>query len=200
MKRVLLLIPKGAEVLETAVFFDVLGWASIEGTEPIEVVTVGLQREVRCTFGLRIVPDRLLADVGADDFDALAVPGGFEEFGFYEEAYADDVGSLIRAFAAQAKPIASICVGALPLGKSGVLEGKFATTYALSGDQRRRQLAAFGVDVEDTRVVRDGNVITSTCPATAPDVALLLLEILTDAANADHIRALMGYPPRDALR
>ena len=195
MKRVLLLIPKGAEVLETAAFFDVLGWASAEGSEPIEVTTVGLQAEVRCTFGLRVLPDRLLVDVHPADFDALAVPGGFEEYGFYEEAFSDAVGDLLRAFAADRKPVASICVGALPLGKSGILAGKCATTYHLGGGRRRRQLADFGVDVEDEPVVCDGNLITSTSPATAVDVALLLVEMLTDAANADHIRHLMGYAP-----
>ncbi len=98
MKKVLLLVPKGAEVFETAAFFDVLGWASLEGDEPIEVVTAGLEREVTCTFGLRLLPDTLLSEVEIDDFDALAVPGGFEEYGFYEHAFADEVGELIRAF------------------------------------------------------------------------------------------------------
>ena len=45
MKRVLLLIPKGAEVFELAAFYDILGWASAEGSEPIEVVTVIDSRE-----------------------------------------------------------------------------------------------------------------------------------------------------------
>ena len=83
-KRVLLLIPRGAEVLETAAFFDVIGWANTYGSVPIEVTTVGLEREVRCTFGLRVLPDRQLNEVEPAEFDALALPGGFEEHGFYE--------------------------------------------------------------------------------------------------------------------
>ncbi len=195
MKKVLLLVPKGAEVFETAAFFDVFGWASLEGNERIEVVTVGLEREVTCTFGLRILPDALLSEVNVEDFDALAVPGGFEEYGFYEHAFADEVGDLIRSFNQSAKPIASICVGALPVAHSGALKGRCATTYHLAESPRKQQLAGYDVRVLDDAIVRDGNIITSTSPATAVDVALTLLEELTSPENAELIRGLMGFPP-----
>jgi 4-methyl-5(b-hydroxyethyl)-thiazole monophosphate biosynthesis len=196
MKRVLLLIPHGAEVYETAAFHDVLGWASAEGCETIEVVTAGLQPEVTCTFGLRILPDALIGDLRLVDFDALALPGGFEEYGFYEEAFSTTVGEVIRDFDRRSKPIASICVGALPVAHSGVLTGRTATTYHLGDGRRRRQLAGYDVDVLDQPIVRDGNVLTSTAPATAVDVAFTLVEILTGRANADHIRSLMGFASR----
>jgi 4-methyl-5(b-hydroxyethyl)-thiazole monophosphate biosynthesis len=193
MKRVLLLIPHGAEVYETAAFVDVLGWASLEGCERIEVVTAGLQPEVTCTFGLRLLPDALIGELRLDDFDALAIPGGFEEFGFYEEAFSATVGEVIRNFDRRSKPIASVCVGALPVAHSGALTGRCATTYHLGDGRRRRQLAAYGVDVLDQPIVRDGHILTSTAPSTAVDVALELVEILTDRANSEHIRALMGF-------
>jgi 4-methyl-5(b-hydroxyethyl)-thiazole monophosphate biosynthesis len=195
MKRVLLLIPKGAEVFETAAFIDVLGWADAEGTTPIEVVTAGLSPQVLCTFGLKIVPDRLIDEVDPSTFDALAVPGGFEEHGYYEEAYSAAVGDLIGAFDDLERPIASICVGALPVAASGALDGRCATTYHLDGNRHRRQLAEFGVAIVDRPIVRDGHVITSTAPATAIEVALALLEDLTDRGNAERIRRLMGFGP-----
>ncbi len=196
MKRVLLVIPHGAEVYETAAFIDVLGWASLEGSEKIEVVTAGLQPEVTCTFGLRLLPDALIGQIDLDDFDALAIPGGFEDYGYYEEAYSETVGDVIRAFDRSARPIASVCVGALPLAHAGALNGRCATTYHLGDGRRRRQLAAYDVDVLDEAIVRDANVVTSTAPSTAIDVALTLVEILTDRANADHVRALMGFGAR----
>lgn len=193
MKRVLLLIPHGAEVYETAAFIDVLGWASIEGNEEITLVTAGLQPEVTCTFGLRLMPDVLIGDVDLEEFDALALPGGFEEFGFYDEAFSETVGDVIRAFDRSSRPIASICVGALPLAHSGVLKGRCATTYHLGGSRRRAQLEAYGVKVLDRRIVVDGNVLTSTAPSTAIDVALTLVEMLTDRENAANVRELMGF-------
>ena len=65
-------------------------------------------------------------EVSADEYDALAIPGGFEEFGFYEEAYNEQLLELIRLFDSQKKWIATVCVGALPVGKSGVLNGRKA--------------------------------------------------------------------------
>ncbi|MFH2132175.1 MAG: DJ-1 family protein, partial [bacterium] len=42
-------------------------------------------------------------------------------------------------------------------------------------------------------IVQDGNIITSTSPATALEVAFLLVEKVTTAENADKIRQMMGF-------
>jgi 4-methyl-5(b-hydroxyethyl)-thiazole monophosphate biosynthesis len=193
MKQVLLLLCKGFEIYEAAAFYDVLGWSGGYGTEEVKVVTAGLQKEVQGTFGIRVISDRLLSEVKAEDFDALAIPGGFETYGFYEEAYSAPVSGLISAFSALEKPIASICVGALPLAKSGILKGRRATTYHLREGLRRKQLAGFGVDVVDEPIVFDGDVTTSASPATAMEVAFSLLTRLTGKENADYIRKGMGF-------
>lgn len=44
---------------------------------------------------------KTIEEVSADDYDALAIPGGFEEFGFYEEAYNEKLLDLIRQFNSQ---------------------------------------------------------------------------------------------------
>jgi 4-methyl-5(b-hydroxyethyl)-thiazole monophosphate biosynthesis len=193
MKRVLLLLCDGVEILEAGAFYDVLGWASEYGNTTIDVVPVGLRPEVSCTFGLKLIPDRVLGDVQAGDFDALAIPGGFGEYGFYEEGFTDEVADVIRAFESLDRPIAAICVGALPVASSGILEGRRATTYHLMGGQRRKQLGDFGAELVDEPIVRDGNIITSTGPGTAVGVAFELLEDLTDADNVARIRHLMGF-------
>ena len=170
-----------------------MGWSGVYGTEAIEVVTVGLQSEVRGTFGIKIIPDQLLSEVKIEDFDALAIPGGFETFGYYVEAYSDLVADLIRRFDESKKPIASICVGALPLANSGILQGRQATTYHLREGIRRKQLADFGVKVIDEPIVRDRNIITSTSPATAMSVAFELLANITSQENARQIHHMMGF-------
>ncbi len=199
MKSVLLLLCEGVEWFEAAAFHDVLGWSGEHGLEPVQVTTVGLKREVTCTFGARLIPDALLPEIDVDEFDALAVPGGFESFGFYGEAYSEPVARLIRRFGELNKPVASICVGALPLAHAGLLTGRRGTTYHLLGGQRRKQLAEFGVQVVDQPLIRDENVITSTSPATAVEVALCLLAELTGAENADRIRHLMGFGAAQAV-
>ena len=202
--KVLLLALSGFELLEFSAFADVLGWAKLEGGLDIEYETAGFSREVRSTFGVPITVDRVLwrrgagvcspISVCAEDYDALAIPGGFEEYGYYEEAYRQDTAGLIRAFHKAGKPIASICVGALVLANSGILEGRKATTYALSGGHRQKQLAEFGAEVQaDEQIVVDGNLITSCGPSTASGVAFRLLEMLTDRESTGRVRTLMGY-------
>jgi len=193
MKKVLLLLCKGVEVYEAAAFYDVLGWSGVYGTEAVEVVTVGLQNEVQGTFGIKLIPNKLLSTINAEDFDALAIPGGFETYGYYEDAYSELVADLIRRFEALKKPIASICVGALPLANSGILRGRRATTYHLREGLRRKQLAGFGANVVDQSIVHDKNVTTSTSPATAMEVAFSLLTELTGEQNAEQIQYLMGF-------
>jgi protein deglycase len=195
VKRVLLLLCDGVEIFEAAAFHDVLGWASEYGSEAVEVVPVGVRREVVCSFGLRVAATRLLTEVRADDFDALALPGGFGEHGFDDCALTEPVAALIRRFDELGRPIAAICTGAVPVAASGVLVGRRATTYQLLGGHRRRQVAGYGVEFVDAPVVSDGAITTSAGPGTAIEVALRLLEQLTDAANASHIGRLMGFGP-----
>ncbi len=193
MKKVLLLLLKGVELYEAAAFFDVLGWSSSYGKEKVEVITAGIEKTTVSTFGLQMQPELLIQDVDASEFDALAIPGGFGDYGFYEHAYADVVVELIHGFNRLGKIIASICVGALPIAHSGILEGRCATTYHLMGGRRRKQLSDFNVKVVDERLVQDDNIITSTSPATAMDAAFLLLETLTSKENAQEIKQLMGF-------
>lgn len=141
-----------------------------------------------------VIVDTCIAELDLDDYAALAIPGGFEEFGFYEEAYRQEFLEIIRDFERKGKPIASICVAALPLGKSGILANRKATTYHLKDGMRQKQLQEFCPHVvPDKPVVIDKNVITSFCPETAAEVAFQLLELLTSKEEADQVRIGMGY-------
>lgn len=196
MKNVLILLANGFEAYEAAVFTDVLGWADAFGNERLRTRTAGLRRELTCAFGLRVVVDSLLNELDPDAFDALAMPGGFGTAGFYQDAFSEEFLTAIRHFHAGGKPVASVCVASLSLGKSGILNGRPATTYLLE-ERKKKQLADMGAIVQDKGIVADGRTITSSAPGNALDVAFLLLEMLTSKANADRIRTLMGIPGQD---
>lgn len=191
--KVLLFLAKGFETMEASVFIDVMGWAKTDHGCDVSVVTCGVNKTVVSTFGVPVTVDMLLDEVNADDYDALAIPGGFAEYGFYEEAYSETVGELIRKFNDQQKPIATICVAALALGYSGILAGKKATTYHLNGGMRQKQLAEFGVDVINEPIVVTDNIITSYCPQTAPGVAFKLLEMLVGTEKMLSVKTAMGF-------
>jgi 4-methyl-5(b-hydroxyethyl)-thiazole monophosphate biosynthesis len=193
MKKILILLSNGFEAYEAAAFIDVLGWANTFGSEKIKIVTSGLHPKLTCTFGFCVIPDTTVDKLNLDEFDALAIPGGFENAGFYEDAYSEEFLDTIRLFHQNKKIIAAICVGALPLGRSNILKNRKATTYHLLEGKRRKQLAEMGATVIDRSIVVDENIITSSSPATALDVAFLLLEKLTSKENTNKIKVLMGF-------
>ncbi|MCL9998855.1 MAG: DJ-1/PfpI family protein [Erythrobacter sp.] len=197
-KRVLLLLAEGFEPLEAAGFTDVLGWANIDGDEPIELVSAGLRPCLRATFGFSVMPDALVSDLDLDSFDALAVPGGFAGAGFYEDALSEPFLDVIRHFEARGTMVASVCVASLALGAAEVLHGRRATTYHQVGGQRKAQLEGYGARLIDEAIVIDGRLITSTGPGTGIEVAFALLRDLTSNAVVDRIRALMRVPRPDA--
>ena len=191
--KTLVFLLKGFETMEFSVFVDVLGWARNDFGYDVPVVTGGFQKKVVSTFNIPVLVDKTIEDISVDDFDALAIPGGFEEFGFYEEAYDERCLNLIREFDARGKIIATICVAALPVGKSGALTGRKATTYHLRDAYRQKQLKEFQVDVINEPIVVDKNIITSYCPETAPGVAFKLLEMLTSTEEMEQVKQAMGF-------
>ena len=192
-KRVLLFLARGFEEYEAAVFTDVMGWSRTDGITGVDVVTTALRTPVSGTWNLVVQPQRILEAVDPGNFDALAMPGGFEETGFYKDVYDEAVLDLIRGFHAREKPIAAVCVAALALGKAGVLEGRSATTYHGPDSPRRAQLARFGARVMDASLVVDGHLVTCHGPAAALDVAFTLLEMLTSEENTARVKRAMGF-------
>lgn len=192
-KKVLLFLAQGFEEYEAGVFTDVIGWSRVFGTEAVDLITTGLRPELKCTWNLTVKPEMDFDKINVNDFDALAIPGGFENAGFYEDAYDERFLKLIQEFDKQGKIIASVCVAAMPIGKSGVLKGRNATTYDLLDGLRRKQLAEFGAVIQDESMVIDKNIITSTGPSTGLDVAFMLLEMLTNSENVAVVKEYMRF-------
>lgn len=192
--KILLFCCKGFEMLEFAPFYDVAGWAKSEYGYDIELETCGFERSVKSAFWhTEITVDKLISDIDVDSYDALAIPGGDHLYGFFEEAYDERFLDLIRKFNNSKKIIASVCVAALPIGKSGILNKRNATTYHLSDGYRQKELAGFGVNVINEPIVTDDNIITSYCPQTAPGVAFELMKKLLDEEKVNSIKKGMGY-------
>jgi 4-methyl-5(b-hydroxyethyl)-thiazole monophosphate biosynthesis len=191
--KVLLFLANGVELIEASAFIDIFGWNRCYDNQNTEIVTCGLKKEIKSTFAIPLKVDILIDEVNIEDFDALAIPGGFDDYGFYEDAYDERFLQIIRNFNEAGKLIASICVGALPIGKSGILRGRQGTTYHLMNKRRQKQLEEFGVIIINEPIVVDKNVITSWCPATATGVAFKLLELLTSSDKVNELKELMGF-------
>ena len=123
------MLANGFETMEFSPFVDIMGWAYNDYGYNVRVVTCGFQQKVISAFNISVIVDTIIDDIIVNEYDALAIPGGFEEYGFYREAYSEKFLNIIREFNNYNKIIASVCVGALPLGKSGVLKNRRATTF-----------------------------------------------------------------------
>lgn len=192
-KKVLVFLAKAFETIEFCTFIDVLGWARVDYGHNLPVDTCGFTSKVVSTFDVPVVVDKTIGEINVDDYAALAIPGGFGEFGFYEEVYDERFLELIRKFDAQGKIIASVCSGAFPVAKSGVLSNRKGTTYHLKDGYFQEKLKEFGVNVVNEPIVVDSNIITSYCPQTAPGVAFELLKILTSEKDMEVVKTAMGF-------
>ena len=192
-KKVLVFLAKAFEIMEFSVFVDVLGWARVDYGHNLFVDTCGFTKKVISTFNVPVTVDKTFEEVIVDEYDALAIPGGFEEFGFYDEAYDERFLNLIREFNAKGKIIATVCTAAFPLAKSGVLKNRKATTYHLKNGYWQEKLKEFGVNVVNEPIVVDDNIVTSYCPETAPNVAFELLKMLTSEEEMVEVKKAMGF-------
>ena len=168
-----------------------MGWNLEEGDNSTKLFSCGLRKEVNSSFNQKFIVNYLVNEVDIDSFDALVIPGGFKNYGYYEDAYNIEFLKIIREFNSQNKIIASVCVGALPLAKSGILKNKNATTY--NQNEYRQILKNNGVVVSNEQIEIDDNLITSKGPSTAVKVAFILLERLTSKENTLQVRKLMGF-------
>ena len=192
-KKVLVFLANAFEIMEFSVFIDVLGWARNDYGHQLLVDTCGFNTKVISTFNIPVLVDKTIDQINVDQYDALAIPGGFGEFGYYEDAYNETFLNLIRAFDAKGKIIATVCSGAFPLAKSGILRNRKATTYHLKNGYYQNRLKEFGVNVVNEPIVVDDNIITSYCPETAPFVAFELLKILTSEEEMAVVKKAMGF-------
>ena len=105
MKKTLLLLAEGFEILEASAFIDVMGWNLLEGDKTTELITCGLRKKIKSSFNQTFMTDCTIEEVDVDSYHALAIPGGFEKYGYYKDAYSKLFLELIRGFNKQNKII-----------------------------------------------------------------------------------------------
>jgi transcriptional regulator GlxA family with amidase domain len=158
------------EVLHTAArLTDTLG------EHELLVATAGA-RPVASASGLRTSADLDATDAAALEaigpINTLIVVGGT---GVEAAARERELVAGIRAMAAAARRVASVCTGAFLLAEAGLLDGRRATTHWASCELLARRYPAVTVE-PDPIFVRDGVLITSAGVTSGIDLALALVE------------------------
>jgi transcriptional regulator GlxA family with amidase domain len=168
-KSVGLLIFEGAEELDFAGPWEVFT-AAREAGAPLEVFTLGWpERELRCAKGLRVVADHRLTD--GPQPDALLVPGGR---GTRPLARDEVFLALLRQKLDAAAWQLSVCTGSALLGRTGILDGRRATSNRIAMPFFKES-APRAIHVDDERYVRDGRIVTSAGVSAGIDMSLWLV-------------------------
>lgn len=180
--RVLVPLAAGFEEIEAVTIVDLLRRAGLE------VVVAGLAPgPVRGSHDLVLATDAELADVDAETFGLLVLPGGP---GTRLLAADERVLALVRSFHARGARVAAICAAPLVLHAAGIVHGVAVTSHP----SVRAQLA--GAVVQDAPpVVRAGNVTTSQGAGTAIEFALALVADLCGAPRADELARAIVFRP-----
>lgn len=142
----------------------------IEATDPkeylerqgAEVTIIGIERgEIEGKKGATLTADATFADVSANDFDLLVIPGGGspENLRIHDPAVA-----FTRRFVESGRPVASICHGPQLLISAKVLEGRTVTCV----NKIRDDVINAGATYVDEPLVEDGNLISARVPGDLP--------------------------------
>jgi protease I len=106
--------------------------------------------------------DRTVGEAGADDYDALMLPGGV---GNPDQLRGDEWAvAFVRGFFEQGKPVAAICHSPWMLIEARVVEGRTVTSWPTL----RTDLQNAGAEWVDREVVVDGGLVTSRKPDDLP--------------------------------
>jgi protease I len=115
-------------------------------------------------------------EINPEDYDALIIPGGRspEYLRLNEE-----VLSIVRHFAENKKPIASICHGQQIIAAAGVLEGRLCTAYpALKPDMIKAGAKWEEPNKFLSNACVDGNLVTAPAWPAHPEWIRKFLELL----------------------
>ncbi len=137
--------------------------------------------------GLRLEPTATLD--ACPRLDVVCVPGGV---GINPLLLDDKVLDFLRAQAAGAEFVTSVCTGALVLGAAGLLRNKRATTHWTVLEL----LEPFGAIPTQERVVRDGGVMTGGGVTAGIDFALALIGEIAGRSVAETIQLKLEYAPQ----
>lgn len=157
MARIAFIVDEIFEDSEFQVPYDRLREAGHEAT----IVGLAAGKEVTGKNGTKITTDKGPTDVGAADFDAVVVPGGYSPDKVRTDA---NLVSLTRDVFAAGGPVAAICHAGWMLAEADIVRDKTVTSY----HSIKTDLKNAGATWVDKEVVEDGNLITSRTPDDLP--------------------------------
>ncbi|OHB86084.1 MAG: dihydroxyacetone kinase [Planctomycetes bacterium RIFCSPHIGHO2_02_FULL_40_12] len=178
-KKVLVPVADGSEEIETACIVDVLRRAEADVT----VASVN-SLQITASRGMKLVADQLISECVQNTYDLIVLPGGMPGAEHLRDS--KELVEMLKRQQNDGRLYAAICASpAVVLHHHGLLAQRKATAYPGFAEQFENTEAI------DSRVVVDGNCITSRAPGTAMEFALKLVELLYGEQKAREIAQSM---------
>lgn len=165
--------------------FEVLSYVNKLRPDSTKVILIAATTNPVTAFnGLRILPDTTFSD--CPPLDILIAPGGKGRIvAMQSEAIKAFLHSQLRGLTF----LTSVCTGAFLLAAAGLLNGKTATTYHTAFEE----LAAYGVTVTPSKVVRDGKIITAGGVSSGLELGFYLLRELFGTEFSQEVARRIEY-------
>lgn len=188
-KNIALLLFDDVEVLDFAGPFEVFAVANeLRGNTVFNVITVASSRAtIRAVNGLKVLPEFTLEDCPPPH--VIIVPGGAGTRKLLNQPM---LLEWLRIKARTAEIVASICTGALVLGKTGLLDGLRTTTHHQCLDELRTIAPAAIVDPSQ-RFHDNGKFCSSAGITAGIDLSLHLIARLLGPEAATETAGYMEY-------
>jgi protease I len=133
--------------------------------------------------GDRFPVDKAVAEVSADDYDGLVLPGGVAN---PDALRADkDAVQFVRSFFEAGKPVASICHGAWTLVEADVVRGRTLTSWP----SIRTDVENAGGTWVDAEVHTDRGLVTSRKPDDLPAFNAKIVEEFAEGVHDEQAQA-----------
>lgn len=188
MKTIKILLFDGVELLDFAGPLEVFSVASYLQDEPVlHVSTIAFKNEIQVSkTGLRIIPNEIAS---ANPTDLLIIPGGIgTRYIVKEEEELGQINKLIQ----NSEMTASVCTGALILGKLGYLKSLKATTHHLGIEDLRALDPSIQIDANE-RFIDNGQILTSAGISAGIDMSLHLVERFFSKELREDVESYMEY-------
>ncbi|MGN9756871.1 GlxA family transcriptional regulator [Streptomyces sp. SD31] len=201
-RLIVIVLFEGVDLLDVTGPPEVFSLVPRETTERVgyEVVLAAETPEpVTTAAGVRILPDTTFDEVGARAIDTLLVPGSVEVDGKRRIHPVVEPGTVarVKALAARARRVASVCVGAHILAAAGLLDGKRATTHWSTAQRLAADHPAVLVDPDPIFIREAGEVWTGAGISACLDLSLALVaEDFGEAVALRVARQLVMYLKR----
>jgi len=180
MGKILIPLAEGFEEIEAITNIDVLRRAGLN------VVTAGVgDIEIEGDHGVKIEADTEISKVEKSEITDVVLPGGMPGAANLRDS--EELREIIQDVYQRKGLCAAICAAPIVLEAAGILEGKNATSYPGFDDQME------SANYKESRVVKDGNIITGRGPGVAMEFALEVVEYFAGSEKSDELKEAMLF-------